>query len=100
MANTKAVYARIDSELKENAERILSLLGITPSSAISMFYSQIVMQGGMPINLKVRYDKPLAAGAMTEEELDAAVNDGLSSAKLKTYSADEVDKLLGEEFGI
>lgn len=29
MANTTAVYARIDTKLKENAEEILSQLGIT-----------------------------------------------------------------------
>ena len=34
MANTSAVYARIDTGLKENAENILAQLGITPSSAI------------------------------------------------------------------
>ncbi len=32
MANTSAVYARIDTGLKENAESILSQLGITPSA--------------------------------------------------------------------
>ena len=39
MANTSAVYARIDTELKENAEGILSQLGISPSSAIQMLYT-------------------------------------------------------------
>ena len=43
MANTSAVYARIDTQLKKNAEEILSQLGITPSSAIQMLYSQIVL---------------------------------------------------------
>ena len=32
MANTSAVYARIDTGLKENAENILAQLGITPVS--------------------------------------------------------------------
>ena len=31
MANTAAVYARIDTNLKESAEDILAQLGITPS---------------------------------------------------------------------
>ena len=39
---TTPVYARIDTNLKENAEAILAQLGITPSSAIQMMYSQIV----------------------------------------------------------
>ena len=50
MANTSAVYARIDMELKENAEGILSQLGISPSSAIQMFYSQIVLKREFPLN--------------------------------------------------
>ena len=44
MANTTAVYARIDTKLKDNAESILSQLGISPSSAIQMLYSQIVLK--------------------------------------------------------
>ena len=42
MANTSAVYARIDTELKENAEGILSQLGISPSSAIQMLQAFVV----------------------------------------------------------
>ena len=49
MANTSAVYARIDTNLKENAESILSQLGITPSSAVQMLYSQIIMHKGLPL---------------------------------------------------
>lgn len=44
MANTSVIYARIDSDLKDNAEGILSQLGISPSSAIQMLYSQIVLK--------------------------------------------------------
>lgn len=46
MANTAAVYARIDTNLKESAEDILAQLGITPSSAIQMLYRQIVLTRG------------------------------------------------------
>ena len=54
MANTTAVYARIDTGLKENAEEILSQLGITPSSAIQMLYSQIVLTRGLPLDLHLQ----------------------------------------------
>ena len=43
MAKTSPVYARIDTDLKENAENILHRLGISPSSAIQMLYSQIIL---------------------------------------------------------
>lgn len=71
MANTSVVYARIDINLKENAEGILSQLGISPSSAIQMLYSQIVLKKGMPFDLRLPSSKPLAVGAMTREQLDA-----------------------------
>ena len=99
MANTSAVYARIDTNLKDNAESILSQLGISPSSA--MLYSQIVLKKGMPFELKLPSSKPLAVGAMTREQLDAELQKGVDSIKAgKVYSADEVDAALAKEFGI
>lgn len=71
MANTSAVYARIDTNLKDNAESILSQLGISPSSAIQMLYSQIVLKKGV---------------------------DSIKAGKV--YSADEVDAALASEFCI
>ena len=101
MANTTALYARIDSDLKENAENVLQQLGITPASAIQMFYSQIVLKKGMPFELKLPSSKPLAVGAMTREQLDAELQKGVDSIKAgKVYSADEVDAVLAKEFGI
>ena len=79
MANTSAVYARIDTNLKDNAESILSQLGISPSSAIQMLYSQIVLKKGMPFELKLPSSKPLAVGAMTREQLDAELQKGVDS---------------------
>ncbi len=101
MANTSVVYARIDTNLKDNAESILSQLGISPSSAIQMLYSQIVLKKGMPFELKLPSSKPLAVGAMTREQLDAELQKGVDSIKAgKVYSADEVDAALAKEFGI
>jgi DNA-damage-inducible protein J len=101
MANTSAVYARIDTELKENAEEILAQLGISPSSAIQMLYSQIVLKRGMPFDLRLPSPEPLAAGVMTREQLDAELQKGVDSIKAgKVYSADEVDAALSMEFGI
>ncbi|HUM84321.1 MAG TPA: type II toxin-antitoxin system RelB/DinJ family antitoxin [Lachnospiraceae bacterium] len=101
MANTTAVYARIDTNLKENAENILHQLGISPSSAIQMFYSQIVLTKGMPLDLHLSYRKPTAIGNMSREELDAQLDKGYESVKSgKSYTADEVDKLMKEEFQV
>lgn len=101
MANTTAVYARIDNGLKENAENILNQLGISPSSAIQMFYSQIVLTRGLPLNLQLPPAKPTAIGNMSRAELDAELTKGMESlGSGKTYTADEVDAELHKEFGI
>lgn len=46
------LYARIEPEVKEKAESILSALGIPASSAINMFYKQIILQRGLPFEVK------------------------------------------------
>ncbi len=101
MANTSAVYARIDNGLKENAENILSQLGISPSSAIQMFYSQIVLTKSLPLNLRLPSARPTAIGNMGRAELDAELMKGVESLQSgKTYTVDEVDAELAREFGI
>ncbi len=44
MAKSASVYARIDPDLKEQAEAILAALGIPTSNAIDMFFKQIVLK--------------------------------------------------------
>ena len=101
MANTSAVYARIDSNLKESAENILQQLGISPSSAIQMLYSQIVLTRGLPLDLRLPSRKPTAIGGMSREEVDVELMKGMDSLKSgKAYTADEVDAELKSEFGI
>ncbi len=101
MANTTAVYARIDSELKENAEGILAKLGITPSGAIQMLYSQIVLNKGIPFELRLPERKPTAIGGMTEEEISAEIQKGFDSFEEgKGYTPEEVHKILHDRYGI
>lgn len=52
-AKTAQIRARIDPAVKAKAEDILEELGLTPSSAISSFYKQIVMRRGLPFALEV-----------------------------------------------
>lgn len=101
MANTSPVYARIDTDLKVSAESILSKLGISPSGAIQMLYSQIVLQRGMPFESKIPRATPVAISSLTKEALDKELQLGIDSMNSgKKYSADEVDAILAKEFNI
>lgn len=100
MANTSAVYARIDQNLKMNAEGILSELGISPSSAIQMFYTQVVRQRGMPFPLTLR-PQPLSLSSMTEEEINRELEKGMDALQQgECYSAKEVNRKLAEDLGL
>ena len=97
--STSPVYARIDTELKENAESILSKLGITPSSAIQMLYSQIVLTNSLPLDLRLPVSTSI--GDMTRDQIDVELTKGLNSLqKERTYTPEEVDAILAKEFNI
>ena len=101
MANTTALYTRIDTSLKNSAEDILAKLGITPSGAIQMFYSQIILRRGLPFEAKLPAAKPVAIGSMSREELDAELSKGVASIRNgAVLDADDVDDLMKQEFGI
>ena len=53
MAKTANLYARIEPDVKEQAESILAALGIPASNAINMFYKQIILQRGLPFEVKM-----------------------------------------------
>lgn len=53
MAKETTVRARIDEELKVEAEEILHQLGMTTSQAINIYFSQIVLHRGMPFDVKI-----------------------------------------------
>jgi len=91
----------MDKELKENAEQILSELGISASGAVQMFYRQIVLHRGLPFELTLPRTKPAAIGGMSREELDAELQKGMESLKSgRRIPADEVDRKLKEKYGI
>ena len=81
MTRAARISSRIDAELKRKADSILSRIGIKPSQAINMFYSQIVRQGGIPFELKI-----------PNEETVAALNEDVSEQKTfhsaETFLAD------------
>ena len=75
MAKSANLYARIEPTIKEQAETILTALGIPASNAITMFYRQIILNQGLPFEVKLP-PHPLDISAMTEAQLDHALEQG------------------------
>ena len=101
MAKTANLYARIEPELKEQAEAILSALGIPVSNAINMFYKQIILQRGIPFELKLPHERPLDLSTLSQEQLHAELEKGYADiAAGRTKPAEEVFASIRKDYGL
>ena len=77
-AKTANVTARIQPEIKEQAEAILSQLGIPVSVFIDMAYRQVILRDGIPFSLATRLP---TRDALSRDEFDAMMQTGLDQAR-------------------
>lgn len=75
------LYARIEPEVKEQAESILSALGIPASNAINMFYKQIILNRGLPFEVKMPSARPIDISSLSEEQMNLELEKGYSDMK-------------------
>ncbi len=69
MASDDYIRARIDPQLKAEGEAILERLGMSTSEALRVFWSQLVMRGGLPFDVLIPNAETRAA--MVEDLSDA-----------------------------
>ena len=96
MARTSNIYVRVEPNIKEQAEVVLEKLGIPMSNAVSIFLRQVVMQNGLPFEVKIPNTKPLSLSNLSKEEMIKAHNDFENG---RTYSFEEVENELKKELG-
>jgi DNA-damage-inducible protein J len=53
MGKTATVRARIEPQLKSDAEHVLEDLGLSATQAIVLFYRQVSMRKGLPFNVVI-----------------------------------------------
>lgn len=101
MAKTSNVFARVEPEIKERAEHVLNQLGIPMSSAVSMFLRQVVIQRGIPFEMKLPAKKPLIMSELSNEELDSEIAKGVADIENgRVYSVEEVFEEMHGSYGI
>ena len=78
LSNTRTsnIYARVEPEIKDQAEQVLVQLGIPMSNAIGMFLRQIIMQRGIPFTMRLPANEPVAFGAMTPAQKNTELEKG------------------------
>ena len=81
---TSNVTARVEPEVKEQAETILSDLGIPVSTAINIFYRQIVLWNGLPFRPSVPAARPKSRSEMNDAEFNAQTVPWFFRCKMNT----------------
>ncbi|MCC8169246.1 MAG: type II toxin-antitoxin system RelB/DinJ family antitoxin [Oscillospiraceae bacterium] len=78
MSKTSTIYARVEPEIKEQAENILEQLGLPMSNAISVFLRQVVLHNGLPFDMKLPSANPVSYNDLTDAEFDAEMQKGFN----------------------
>jgi len=80
MALDATVRARIDMDLKQDVEKILSEIGISTSQAITIFMKGIKRERGIPFELKIPNEETLEA----MREIEESVTEKITLEQLKS----------------
>ena len=80
MSKSSSVFSRVEPELKEQAEEVLSQLGIPMANAINLYLRQIVLRRGIPFDIKLPHSTPLNLYALSPERLDAEIQKGFDDS--------------------
>lgn len=100
-SKTANVFTRVDPEIKEQAEEILEQLGIPMSNAVGMFLRQVVLQRGIPFEMKLPATAPVAVGALTKEQLDAEIQKGIDDIEAgRVVDAASVEAEMRRLYGV
>jgi DNA-damage-inducible protein J len=80
MAKSETIRARVEPDLKREAEAVLKALGLSASEAITLFYRQVALKRGLPFEIK-----------LPNETTRAAMRDALENKDLTEWS--DLDEL-------
>ena len=86
MAKTSTIHVRIEPEIKEQVDNILTEIGISTTDAVNMFFRQVIRYQGIPLDLRIPNADTIAA----MEEVEEMIRTGSG----KAYSS--VDEMIKE----
>lgn len=79
MARTSSIFARVEPEIKDQAEAVLDKLGIPMSNAIDCFLRQVVYQQRIPFEIKIPARKPIHLSQLNDAQLDSELSQGIEA---------------------
>ena len=98
---TGTFQMRMSPRVKEQAEEILATLGIPASNAINMFYKQIILNRGLPFEVKIPTARPVDISRMNAETLDMELEKGYADMQAgRTKSAAQVFSDIRKDYNV
>lgn len=70
MAKTAMIRARVEPDLKREAEELFSELGMSATEAITLFYRQVTMHQGIPFDVRVPNAETIEALRQSRDGVD------------------------------
>lgn len=67
MGKLAQIHTRIDEETKTRAESILKICGLSPSEAIRIFFRKIILEKGMPFDIRIPNEVTLKTHELAKE---------------------------------
>ena len=92
-AKTASVLARIETDVKMQAEEVMERLGVPASVVINMLYKQIILTQSIPFSLSLT-KRPLARNEMSRTEFNSMMSRGYADALAGHH--EDVDKVFDE----
>lgn len=83
---------------KDQAESILEALGIPVSNAINMFYRKIILQRGIPFELKLPALPVPDMSELTKKQLKAEVEKGFADVAAERVTPAAIGNTMREEY--
>ncbi len=95
MSRTSNICVKVKDDVKAQAEAVLERLVVSMSFAISVFLKQVIMQNGLPFDVKVPFNKLISISDLKEDEFNLELEKAEKDFKNgKVYSLEEVKKEL------
>ena len=81
MAKTEMIRARVEPDLKQEAEELFSKLGLSATEAITLFYRQVTLHRGLPFDVRMPNAATVKALRQARDGFDLVEYAGLDDLK-------------------
>ena len=89
MAKTSSMHIRVEQSVKEEVENILKTLGMTATEAINIYLRQIILNSGIPFEIKTpRFSDEMLEALAEAKEMEKHPEDYKSFNTVEEFMED------------